>query len=208
MAIGNLYDLSFYIDVAGNATQCTMGYIQTAGGNDHDTMEALCAAWLLNCETELRASLSNQASLARIRAEAVTGIDQIPGFIDFNGKIGTFISQALPSNITGLYHFGTNAPNAKHNGRLYVSGMPEGGQQEGTWDPSFVVVMQAFADKLEADLVTLSPQDAEFSPVVISRAVSGAPRVPPVGFFIGECTPRTSLRQQRRRKTDCFGLAF
>ena len=56
-------------------------------------------------------------------------------------------------------------------------------------------------------LVLAGPQTAEFSPVVISREVDGAPRVPPVGFLVGEWTPRTKVRQQRRRKTACFGLS-
>ncbi len=207
MAIGNLYELTFYIDVNGNATQNKMGYVQTAGSNDSDTLEALAAAWYLNNIVDLLAILSSSAELTRVRADQVTGVDEIPGFVDKRANIGLYASDALPANMCGLFHFDTNAPNAKHNGRLFISGMPEGGQAEGIWDASFLVTMQAFADELEDDLVTLAPQDAEFSPVVISRFLDGIKRVPPLGFLVGEVTPEANIRQQRNRKTKCFGLS-
>lgn len=206
VAIGDLYQLTFNINCAGEETECTLGYEQDAGSNDADTLEAMCKAFEDDVVPSLLLAISSGVSVDRIRADTVTDHQEVPGLIDYKALDGLVAGPALPAQMCALIHLPTNAPSAKHNGRIYLSGLSIAAQQEGTIDNGPLALLQTFADKLAIDLAPTAPQDANFTPVVISRVVNKAPRVPPIGFPVLIPLAKPSMRQQRRRKTPHFGL--
>lgn len=206
MADKDLYALSFFINCAGEETQCVLGYEQDGGSNDADTLEALCKAFLDDVVPSLLLVLAADVAVDRITVETVTNHQEVPGLMDLNGQDGAVLGVSLPAQSAVIIHIPTNAPNAKHNGRIYVSGLEVGDQSEGTVAGGPLVAWNTFAAKLALDLEPTAPQDATFTPVVISRVVDGAPRVPPVGFGVLIPIAKADMRQQRRRKTPHFGL--
>lgn len=206
MADLDLYQLSFFINCAGEETQCVLGYQQDGGSNDADTLEALCQAFLTDCVPELLLAIAADVAVSRIRVDTVTDHQEVPGLMDLDGEDGAVVGESLPAQMAALIHLPTNAPNAKHNGRIYVSGLMSSSQQEGTIDVAPLALMQTFADTLALDLEPTAPQTATFTPVVISRVENGAPRTPPIGFPVLIPLAKADMRQQRRRKTPHFGL--
>lgn len=206
MAINDLYQVTAFINVDGTECQMTMGYEQFLGSNDADTLEATAQAWLDLCLVAFRAMTSDGCEINRVQVDPVTATDEVPGFIDTTSVSGDLLGESMPSNMAVVIHLPTIAPDAKHNGRVYVPGIPEDGQAEGTLEPAQIILCDTFAATLAIDLQPSVPQDAEFRPVVISRVVDGVPRVPPVGFLVGVPVLRTSVRQQRRRKTERLGI--
>jgi len=206
VAIGDLYTLSLFVDTNGNPTENVLGFEQISGGNGADTLEALAQAWIDNASTALRACLSDEAEFSRVLVNTVTANDEVPGLIDNINFVGTNVGEALPANMAACFNLMTDAPNSKHNGRIFLAGCPENEQAEGTWDPAMVTLLNFFAVKLGNNLIPSAPEDSEFKPVVISRFLNGIKRVPPIAFTMLTATARVDLRQQRGRKTGCFGL--
>lgn len=207
MAVDDLYRLSFHINASGTETECVLGYRQDSGSNDADTLEALCQAFIDAAQADLLAILSENCLVSRIKVVTVTNHQEVPGLIDQEGQAGTVVSQSLPPNMAAIIHLPTNAPNAKHNGRIFIAGCPENFQDAGTINGISLGLIQDFADELAIDLEPSAPQDAVFTPVVISSVENGAPRVPPVGFDVLIPVAKASMRQQRRRKTREFGFS-
>jgi len=207
VAVDDLYYLTVQIRTLGNVTQIGLGFVQTVGTNGPDTLQAACANWQSQALPTLLLMLSDQVRVQRIEMVPVTEPLDIPGCVDLVAQDGAVVGDALPSAMAAVVSLPTDAPNAKHNGRIYISGVIEAGAVLGTLTVAQQALNGAFAAKLNDDLIAAVPETAEFRPVVISRIVAGVPRVPPVGFVIQEPIARPIIRQQRRRKTRSFGLS-
>ena len=205
MAVGDLYQLHFFINNSQTPTECVMGYKMLTGVFTFNTLEALCQQWIDDVQPSLLLCLSENALVSRVQVTTVTSHDEVPGLVDQVSKFGSIVSQALPPNMAALIHLPTDAPNAKHNGRLYLAGTPENGQEEGSLFAAQLALLQTFADELAKDITLDAPETGIFAPVVISRFLDGVKRVPPVGFLVGVAGPKTPMRQQRRRKAINFG---
>ncbi|GAH74485.1 unnamed protein product, partial [marine sediment metagenome] len=99
------------------------------------------------------------------------------------------------------------ALNSKNNGRIYLAGIAEDSQTDGTIIPLEVTNIQDFADALVLPIDILQPGGEKFTPVVISRYLDGVLRVPPIGYGLDYCTAKPSIRQQRRRTTGRCGIS-
>jgi len=207
VAADDLYYLTVQIRTLGNVTQIGFGYKQTTGSNGPNTLQAGAANWVSQSLPTLLLMLSEQVRVQRVEMVPVTEPLDVPGCVDLVAQDGAVIGEALPSAMAAVISLPTDAPNAKHNGRIYISGVIEGGSDEGTLTAGQQTLNNAFAAKLNDTLIAAVPETAEWVPVVISRFVAGVPRVPPVGFIIGEAIARPIIRQQRRRKTRSFGLS-
>ncbi len=206
MAVNDLYRLHFFINCSEQVTQCVLGYRMDFGSMDADTLEALCQAFIDDAQPKLLLLLSENALVSRVQVTTVTNHQEVPGLVDQVSQFGNIVSQTLPPNMAAIIHLPTNAPNAKHNGRIFLAGIPEQGQDAGTLTGAQITLNQAFADELAIDLEPTAPQDAIFTPVVISTVLNGAPRIPPVGFPVLLPVAKSLVRQQRRRKTVHFGF--
>lgn len=207
MATGDLYRLAFNINCDGEETTCVLGYLQTAGANDANTLELTCQDFIDDKVPLLLDWLSSSATVTRVKMDTVTDHQEVPGLIDMNGFVGDVVVLPLPAQMSCLIHFLSTAPNAKHNGRIYIAGLPFDDQNKGEISVAPLAVIQLFADELLVNLVPGGGQTAIFTPVVISRFEDGIKRVPPLGFTLLSVTAKKDMRQQRRRKTPHFGLA-
>ena len=207
MAVDDLYGMTVQIRTPGNTTQVGLGFKMTDGTIGNDTLEAACAQWVTDVLPTLLLMLAADTSVKRVEMCPLTEPNEIPGCVDLTGQVGAVLGDALPSNMAAVMHLGTDAPNAKHNGRIYVSGVSEEGTVEGTLIAAQQTLNGNFALLLNDLLLPSAPEDAEFTPVVISRIVDGVPRVPIVGFDILAAVARPIIRQQRRRKTRSFGFS-
>ena len=205
MADEDLYALSFSIDCAGEQCLCVLGYKQDGGTNGPDTLTALCQAFIDDVVPSLEAALAADVEIDRVSVDTVTNHNDVPGVIDLNGHSGDVVGVACPAQMAMLIHLATDAPNAKHNGRIYISGCDVDSQTQGQLDAGQTVLMQTLAGKLNDTLSPTAPETADFIPVVISRFLDGVKRTPPVGFLVTTPVAKLDIRQQRRRKTTHFG---
>jgi hypothetical protein len=201
-----LYLMTVQIGVAGFETEFGLGFVQDGGTNGPDTMEATCQAWEAAVLPTLLLALSGGCRVHRIAMKPITNTNEVPGVVDLTGEDGAVLGDALPASMCAIIHMATVAPNAKHNGRLFISGVSEEAQVEGTLTGAQLTLMQNLADKLAIDVEPSAPETATFVPAVISRFVDGAKRTPPVGFLVTIPVAKADLRQQRLRKTPAFGF--
>lgn len=206
MAVGDLYLLTVQIRTGGNVTQIGLGFEQDAGTNGPYTLEATTTAWELSVLPTLLLALATDASVERIAMVPVTATDEVPGQTDYYAKDGVVIGDGLPSNMAAVIHMATTGPNAKHNGRVYIAGISELEQNAGRLTVAQQTLMDNIATKLALDVAPTAPEDANFTPVVISRYVDGVKRTPPIGYPVTIPVARNIMRQQRRRKTPSFGF--
>lgn len=206
MAIQDVYQLTIQIETPGNVTDINLGYEVTAGSVGFNTCRAACIKAIANFNAELLACLAVGVFIRRYSMTPITATLEIRGFVDLLNIEGTVTGDSLPANIAAIISLPTNAPASKHNGRIYISGLSEESQDEGALEAGQKTLMDDFAAKLNDTIEPDSPETAVFTPVVISRFVDGAPRVPPIGFAVTTPIAKTDLRQQRRRKTPAFGV--
>lgn len=207
MAVDDLYRLTIQIETPGSCAEINLGYEMTSGTNEPYTLENATADAIAVMNTQLIALLAADTFIRRYTMVPITDPLDVIGYTDLDASVGTVVGDALPANICGVISLPTDAPNSKHNGRIYISGVSEEAQDEGVMDAGQMTLMDAFAAKLNDTLDAGTPGDAIFTPAVISYVEDGVPRVPPVGFTVGTPIAKSTLRQQRRRKTAAFGAS-
>lgn len=207
MAIGDLYQLRVNYHLPDAQVSIGHGYEQSAGSNDKDTLQSAVDFWVANSLTFLRNCLAVDAEVDQVRMDQIEPGNELPGFDNLVGLPGTVVGQALPSGSASVISWVTDAPNAKHNGRMYLAGISENEVDNGLISPAQSGLNILLSDELQTDLLTSLPQDAVFVPHVISRVLNGAPRVPPVGFEILSGVVRLPMFSQRRRITSRLGTS-
>jgi len=207
MAIGDLYVLRVNYHLPDAQVSIGHGYKQSAGVNDKDTLQSAVDFWVANSLTFLRNCLAADVEVDQVRMDQVEPGNELPGFDNLVGLPGTVTGQALPSGSASVLSWVTDAPNSKHNGRMYIAGVSENEVVNGLLTAAQSAMQILLADELQTDLLTSLPQTAVFVPNVISRVLNGAPRVPPVGFEILSGVVRLPLFSQRRRITSRLGTS-
>jgi len=207
MAIGDLYECTTHLRTAEGVMQFTFGYLMESGIVLATTTQAASLEFGLNRLDAYIAAVSSDIEIDKVEFAAVTNFADITGFTNFNNLEGLLAGPALPNSSAAVLSLTTTAPNSKHNGRMYLPGVVESDQTDGTLLAAVVTALNTFGTKLELDLILPGPESAEFTPVVISRFVGGAKRVPPVGFNLVSAIVRPNLKQQRKRGGRRFGLA-
>jgi len=207
MAIDDLYEATTYVRTAEGTMQFTFGYKMEAGTINAETLTKASLEFGQNRLDAYAAAVSVDVEVDKVEFRAVTNTDDIPGFVNFNNLEGAIVGDALPNSCAVVLGLLTNAPNAKHNGRMYLPGLAEGDQSKGDVSALAQTRMNTFGTKLELDLIVPLGETAEFTPVVISRFIDGAKRTPPIGFSLVSATARSTMKQQRRRGGKRFGLS-
>lgn len=206
MAIGNLYRMTVQVETPGNVTEFNLGYKMLSGTMGNYTLQNACVTAKAVFLDALLEMLALDVNVRRIAMDTVDSHNEVPGFLDIQTGSGFVVGESLPSNMCAIIHMATDAPNAKHNGRIFISGISELEQVEGVISASQSILNDAFAGKLNDNLTLTSPEDAVFGPVVISRFLDGVKRPAPEGFDVTTPVAKLDLRQQRRRKTESFGV--
>lgn len=201
MAVGDLYTLRVYYALPDSPMTIGLGYVQTGGVNDKDTLQSAVEFWVANFAAAFEAVLSVDADFDQVRMDQVSVGNEIPGIESLVGIPGTRLGTSLPASVAAVISWVTDAPNAKHNGRFYIGGISEADQVNGLLSVAILALLNTLSTTLQSTLLTSLPQTATFELATISRVLDGAPRVPPVGFLVESGVIRQPVHQQRRRVT-------
>lgn len=201
MAVNDLYELTVYLSSSASAASLVFGYRQNTGTNDADTLQSAVEFWAANDALVLAACLSTQVRIDEVKMVGITALGEIEGIQHNVPVFGTRTGSSLPFTSAAVITKVTNAPNARHNGRVFIPGVSEDDTVDGTIVAALIALLVIFGDQMEVELQTSLPQTARFEPVTISRTINGVPRVPIVGFDVISTTPRPTMHQQRRRLT-------
>lgn len=207
MAIGDLYELKIRYHLPMAPVSVALQYEQTAGTNDILTLQSAVDFFVTNFLDSFRNILAADCLVDQVRMDQVSVGDELPAFTNFTGLPGNQPGDPLPAGGAAVLSWITAAPNAKHNGRMFIAGLSEDEVNAGNISVAMLTAINAFAVVVEGTLFTSLPQDAEFELVTISRVLNGAPRVPPVGFDVEGHVTRLPYFSQRRRITRTLGLS-
>ncbi len=207
MASGDLYVLTVHLTVEQTACQFGQAYRMSQGSYTIATGTATAQAWFDANISNLLLCISDKVEIDSITFDPIGVSTELSGSSALNGAVGSVASQPTPANVAALIHLPTDAPNSKHNGRIFLPGIAEAGIVAGVIDAPNLALIQTWADELSENLEPASPEDAVFVPVVISRFVDGVKRVPPVAFDIGLPIAKNATRQQRSRMTRRHGIS-
>ena len=207
MAIGDLYVATTHVRTAEGEMQFSFGYLMEAGGINVETLPVACLKFQQVMLDKYVLAVSANIEVDKVEFRAITNNVDIPGFVNFNNLVGALAGEAVPNSSAAVLSLLSNAPNAKHNGRMFLPGVREIDQTDGTIDAPEITLLNTFGSALTLDLILGGGQTAEFTPVVISRILNGVPRVPPVPFTLVSAIARPSMKQQRRRGGHRFGLS-
>jgi len=203
----DLYELTIYYSVEQTECQMSIGYRQDGGSFGVDTATAVCVEFVASFIPTLLATLSSAVQVDEVKFVPITNLTELAGAAAIVAAPGTLGANPLPANMCGIISIKTNAPNSKHNGRMFVSGLPEDGQFEGQLTGPQLTALQDWATIIFNDIQPSAPEDAEFNPVVISRIEDGVKRVPPVGFDFKTPVAKIDMRQQQQRLGTRRGLS-
>ncbi len=207
MAIGDLYELRISYHSESSLYSNGFGYIQLVGTNDNLTLQSAVDFWVANMLPSFLDMLSVEVEVDQVRMDQVSAGDELPAFTNLVGSPGTVAGANLPGGAAAVISLVTNAPNAKHNGRVYIGGISEDEVNAGNISVAQLGFMNAFLFVQVNDLLTSLPQDAGFQWATISRVLNKAPRVPPVGFLVQSTVARLPFYSQRRRITKRLGIS-
>lgn len=207
MAVGELYTVTFRWEGAAGGYHTTLSYKMLSGTLDQNTLTLLADNRGTVLSAFLKSVNSNQMNLVAIKAFQMTGRDETPGLTRFaQPNAGIVASEALPLGGAAVLSILTDAPNAKFNGRMFLSGVPESFQDEGQITAGGTTAYNSLGTALLADTTTLGPGLAVFTPVVISRFLAGVKRTPPIGHAVLAATVNPFVKNQRRRNTRFLGV--
>ncbi len=207
MAINDLYTAVFQFEGAGSGFQTSFHYVQDAGTNDNQTLNALATSIAIAVEDDMKAILPIDIDFVGISVHQVTGSNEIPGFTRFQQpNAGTFGGSSLPLGGSAVFSWLTDAPNSKHNGRMYFGGVSKTASEEGELTAGYKTAAATAIASLLLDLDNIGVGNADFKAVTISRVLAGVPRVPPVGFLILSGAVDSFVKNQRRRITKFVGV--
>lgn len=207
MAINDLYTAQFRFEGAGSGWTSSMAYRQTDGGNDEDTLTDLAVKIAIFTEDSFKATQVVNVDMTSILVYQVTGANETPGRTRFQQpNPGDLASNALPMGMASVISWLTDAPNAKHNGRMFIGGVPEGGSDDGQLTAAQITLLDTLITDLLTPMGPIGSVSAQYEPVTISRVLDGAPRVPPIGFTIEAGSVETFIKNQRRRNTRFLGV--
>lgn len=206
MAVDDLYRMNMCLSGPSGPFTFSLHYRQISGTNDEESGDLAIGVWQADHLPELLLMLSNEIACEEITWTPEEGVNEIPGLLSFGTQNGGIASPPIPLNVCAIISQLTDAPNSNANGRLFLSGITESMMDDGTLSAAGVILVQDFADTLTDTVDVVSGIGQEYTPVVVSRMLNGAPRVPRVLFNVTSATAKIQLRQQRRRVTQKRGL--
>lgn len=207
MAVGDFYLLTTHVRTAEGEMQFSFAYRQSTGTIGNNTLENVASFYRTNRLDKYILAVSEDIEVDKVVCRQVTSFTNPPGFVNLNNVEGTLIGEALPNNSAAVLKILTVAPNAKHNGRLFIPGIRELDHTSGVLAAGEITLLNDFGTILLAKLQSIPAETAEFIPIVISRFLDGVKRTPPVSFDLISIIADPNLKQQRKRGGDRFGLS-
>lgn len=155
-----------------------------------DVIPALEDVWSVDVETQM------------IYVHGVNPAGLIPAYTHFVAQAGNRLGGAMPNDSPSVITLVTDAPNSKHNGRVYISGISETDVDSQVLTPAFRAAQWAdLGDALVADITDPAVPANIYSAVVLNRMVLGVPVTPPSSFGVASFAENGNIVSQRRRRT-------
>jgi hypothetical protein len=213
MTTDDILSCDFHLEGPSSAASFKLYFQQTVDQLTGSAPFRLADAAVDKMNVPLRDILSDEwfFSGVTVRKHAV-GVE--PAFsgtasIVNNDTQGQLVGTALPANNAIVIAISQGAHSAKHDGRIFVPGIPEVVTSGGTLDPAFSSgVLQTFVDAIGSSWIS-SPDGATFEVGVINRSILDA--APPAKDWEGAfsfatfITARQIVGIQRRRTTKVRG---
>jgi len=168
-----------------------------AGGSTSD-ISALSEAFGTVLVPQIAAPLTNAAHFSLVTVAYAIEPDLIDSFIvDVSGG-GE--SETLPVFNAIGFRYERTSVNVRSGAKRFA-GVPEDGQNAGVITPTYQTTCETLATQLGAILTWPDPVPTYgFAPVILSRYLDGALRVPPVAYDIAGVT-FTGITSQNTRKS-------
>lgn len=116
-----------------------------------------------------------------------------------SGEVGDITEEGIPSNLAAVVQLRQNDKIAKHNGRIFVSGIPETEIENSLIRGSFISgALAAFALDLKQ---VLTSGGTNYTPCVVNMTGT-LPSTDPEGYEVIQVNPTRALGTQRRRTTE------
>jgi len=207
MAVSDIYKLRVTSKNENSVFENILHFVQTEGSSESLFPQDICAAFeqltipaWLNC-------LSADANMLQLDCWAITGQPQALGSILYGNSPGTVTGEPSQANNAVCVTQYTDAPNGKHNGRIYFAGWPEQWAPWGTLDATGKAAFDLLMVELMKPLVVSGARTGTFQPCIASHYVDGVRRDDPVSYQVVSYVIRDEIKTQSRRTTDALGFA-
>jgi len=203
MPVGELYEVTFQYAIESREFNSVFGYKMTAGTAIDEVCQNLAKEYATALQLAWQNVLATDVSLQCVIARAITANQAIPGVINFDaGTSGLGSGNAIPAVSAAVAKFLTDNALARHNGRKYIAGIPEGFLVSGVLSAAVLAgVLDAWAVAHEANITVTVSGDEVFTPVVINRRANLLPIIPPTSSDVTTIVPLPTIYQQLGRKT-------
>jgi hypothetical protein len=160
----------------------------------------------------IRGVLSDDFLYTAIICQKVSGDDEAKFQVDVATQVGLRLGPALPSNNAILIGLSQGLFSAKHNGRMFLPGIPEADTLIGNLTAAFQATpLQAFVDALDVELAEESGGTGRWNLGVINGLILNSS--PPIKDWQSAFSQVSSVNAspiiagQKRRQTKVAGSA-
>lgn len=200
--LSELLRVTVQYTIAGNRLSCGLVYgcgTPLGAGSGHDLADGfhdnVMAAWFDVCATDCQ--------FEQIYCSGVAPAVTNPGDHIYDGDAGTVAGESLPSNLPMIFQLRQHEEVSNHNGRIFISGIPEASVQAGLIDGGLMTTtMAALATALQTPIVA---GGATYTLCVLQSFEDGSP-ITKRGNSVSQVVPTRAIRNQRRRQTEWRSL--
>lgn len=202
MAVNDLFTVEMRYLSDAREMSSVFAYRATFGEAVVPMSRSLDRAFNADIIPEVLATWTTEVQLMSTYVLGINPAGRIPSYTYQTADFGTIVDDTYPNNRTYVIKQITNAPNSKHNGRIYMSGFGHGNVTAQILNAAYLDgVVQDLIDVLVADIVDPDEASRIWRPVVVNRVVLGVPVVPPGFFDVEALTANATIFSQRRRTT-------
>jgi len=161
----DIWKLQQMVNVNDRATNFVMYYRETTAQSFDGNGDPICAAFQDQVVGDLENILSDQVFMPRQQAW-LQNRPGIPGRVTALNADGNIPTPALPANKCLVYRYLQSTFPARHNNRVFISGVPDSVTVENTFTTTYLEgVVAALRNALLAPLTQLSAGGGIWTPV-------------------------------------------
>lgn len=202
MAIGDLFTVQTRYLVDAKVCTSTFAYRATFSEEPIPMSRSVLRAFNADIMPEMFDVWTSSVQLLSMYALGVNPNGRIPDEDHFTDDFGTIIDNTFPNNRPYVLKQITDAPNSKHNGRVYMSGFGSGNVTAQVLNLAFLSgPLAALVTVLEGTIVDPDEITRIWQPCVLTRIVDGVPVTPPTSFDVVNVVSTSTIFSQRRRIT-------
>jgi hypothetical protein len=199
MAINDLFILKINYQCVDAKCVCACAWRHATGPSLPDQAEDILTTFETAAKTKFLACLTSDVRLDNFTCYRVSPLPDLPGFIFYDHTtVGARSGNSIPANTPMNFFLRTDAANYKHNGHIFISGIPITAVEENRLTGTFI---STYANPLAAvlgnDLVNTG--GGHYAPVTLKRVVGGVKLVPPGYSSVTSCRVRDYLSRRRTR---------